>query len=131
MPPRILISVGALAFGVLVPLIEIDATHVFNPDWPPHARLHEVWQLLTNSALAVACLWWVWKDNRIRLAALVGAIVTGGFLVAFLIRGGYGGSMLLTSEVERTVFGLNLGVLVFSTVFLGFLLAAALSRRQG
>ena len=39
-----------------VPILDINATHVFNPDWTPHVRIHEVWQLLTNSSLGVLCI---------------------------------------------------------------------------
>lgn len=133
MTNRILITFGALIFGLLVPMIEIDATHVFNPEWPPHARLHEVWQLMTNSMLALLCLWLVWRHDAIRMAAAIGATVTGGFLAAYAIRSGYDGSMALGADgIERSLGGYNLGVVVFSVVFAVFLLAFVRSgKRRG
>jgi hypothetical protein len=35
---RILATLGLLGLLVLLPVLEIRDTHVFNPSWPPHAR---------------------------------------------------------------------------------------------
>lgn len=72
MLPKILVTSATLTYGLVVPILEINTTYVFNPDWPAHARLHEVWQLATISAFAVLALWFVWvRDRKIDGAALV------------------------------------------------------------
>ncbi|MDM8349506.1 hypothetical protein P8H27_11430 [Pseudomonas sp. sp1636] len=53
---KLIITLGALLYGLGVPLLEINSTHVFNPSWEAHARLHEARQLATNSALALLSL---------------------------------------------------------------------------
>lgn len=116
MPHKLMISVGVLMYAVIVPLLEINATHVFNPQWPEHARLHEVWQLVTNSALGVWCLYLAWCRNELRLPALIALFVTGGFFAAFLLGPSYGGSMLHTDGTERTLLGINVGVIGFGAV---------------
>lgn len=116
MTARILITLSALIFGGVVPYLELDATHVFNPHWPSHARLHEVWQLTTNSSIAVFCLWQTWRNDGVRLSALLGLMVTGGFFVALFTGDLYGGSMLHTDGTERTLAGINIGVLGFGLV---------------
>ena len=126
---KLLITLGALLYGLGVPLLEINPTHVFNPSWEAHARLHEVWQLTTNSALALLSLWLVWVRNDIKLPSILAMLVTGGFLFAYLVRDGYGGSMVLSDGSEKLLFGLNLGAFVFSLVFLLSLLALYLGRR--
>jgi len=113
MTQKFLLTVCILLFGAVVPYLEINHTHVFNPTWPAHARLHEVWQLVTNSTIAVFCLWRVWWRCDLRLPSLLTIFVTGGFLVAYLIRDGYGGSMLHSDGTERLVLGINIGVLGF------------------
>ena len=118
MPHKLMISVGVLMYAVIVPLLEINATHVFNPQWPEHARLHEVWQLATNSALGVWCLYLAWCRNEPRLPALIALFVTGGFFAAFLLGPSYGGSMLHTDGTERTLLGINVGVIGFGAVVL-------------
>lgn len=56
MIPKIFITLGVLVYAIVVPYLEINASHVFNPEWVPHARLHEVWQLVTNCAIGVVAL---------------------------------------------------------------------------
>ena len=126
---KLLITLGALLYGLGVPLLEINPSHVFNPNWEAHARLHEVWQLTTNSALALLSLWMVWVRNDIRLPSILAMLVTGGFLFAYLVRDGYGGSMVLSDGSEKMLFGLNLGACAFSLVFLLSLLALFLARQ--
>ncbi|MEQ9142928.1 MAG: hypothetical protein RLO08_01085 [Parvibaculaceae bacterium] len=130
MTAKWLVTFGALVFGLGVPFLEINETHVFNPDWTPHVRIHEVWQLLTNTWLAGLCLWLVWVSGQVRLALTIGLAITGGFLTAFLIRGSYGGSMKYLDGSEKTLLGLNIGVLGFSVVSLGFCAALWLESRE-
>lgn len=113
-----MVSVGVLMYAVIVPILEINATHVFNPQWPEHARLHEVWQLVTNSALGAWCLYLAWGRSEVRLPALIALFVTGGFFAAFLLGPTYGGSMLHTDGTERTLLGINVGVIGFGAVVL-------------
>ncbi len=117
---KLLLTLGVITFGAGVPFLEINATHVFNPDWTPHARIHEVWQLFTNSWLALLCLWFVWARSEIILPAIIGLAVTGGFLIAYFIRGSYGGSMKYLDGSEKLVFGINIGLFGFTIVALMF-----------
>lgn len=127
---KLSITLGALLYGLGVPLLEINQTHVFNPHWEAHARLHEVWQLATNSALALLSLWLAWGRNNIRLPSVLAMLVTGGFLFAYLVREGYGGSMVLSDGSEKLVFGLNLGAFAFGMVFLLSVLTLLLPDRE-
>jgi len=104
---KIVISLCALTFGLVVPVLEVNATHVFNPAWPAHARLHEVWQLITNCILAGACLWLAWARGRIAAAAMLALAVIGGFLAAYAVRGVYGGSMVHPNGSELLIGGVN------------------------
>jgi CDP-diglyceride synthetase len=109
---KALLTVGVLVYSVVVPVLEINATHVFNPEWPPHARLHEVWQLATNSMLGVLALWLTWRKHQVQMPALLAVLVMGGFLFAWLAGDLYGGSMALGADApERTLLGINIGVI--------------------
>ncbi|MFT7186611.1 MAG: hypothetical protein ACI84K_002014 [Pseudohongiellaceae bacterium] len=55
--PKLIITFSVILYAAVVPILEINATHVFNPGWAPLLRIHEVWQLLTNSSLGILCLW--------------------------------------------------------------------------
>ncbi|MBU1378324.1 MAG: DUF2306 domain-containing protein [Alphaproteobacteria bacterium] len=104
---NVAVSLCVLTFGLAVPILEINATHVWNPAWPGHARLHEVWQLITNVVLALACLWLVWVRRQVRSAALLGLAVVGGFLAAYALRGAFGGSMVHPDGSELLIGGVN------------------------
>lgn len=128
--PKLLITFSVLLWAVGVPILEINETHVFNPAWTPHARIHEVWQLLTNSMLGLVCLWLAWGQNALRLSSVLGLTITGGFMIAFLIRGSYGGSMKYLDGSEKTVAGMNIGVLGFSVVIVCLCAAFWLAHRN-
>jgi hypothetical protein len=105
---RILITFCILIFSVVVPILEINASHVFNPNWPAHARFHEVWQLITNCGIGLLCLWLVWLKEKVQMASVLVVLVMGGVLVAHAMQGLYGGSML-SGNISQTIFGLELG----------------------
>ena len=120
---KIFITIAFIMYGVVVPIFEINATHVFNPEWVPHARLHEVWQLATNTSLGLLCLWLAWVKGNIRAASTLGIFIMGGFMFAYVTRASYGGSMVLSDGSEKMVLGINLGVFAF-TVAIALSLAA-------
>jgi len=111
MIPKILTLIGCAIIAVLIPSIEVNNTHVFNTDWPPHARLHEVWQLLTNSALALFAFYLSWAGNKIRIASVIGFCISAGFVAAYLLKGLYGGSTTYADGSVKIIFGLNATVL--------------------
>ena len=106
----IVLTLCILPFGLLTPILEIGPTHVFNPEWPGHARLHEVWQLITHCGIAVLCLWLGWYKNNVRLAAVIALLVSGGFLAAFALSSSYGGTMQHSDGTEILVGGINVAV---------------------
>jgi hypothetical protein len=124
---KTIITFSIVLYAIVVPFMEINDTHVFNPDWTPHAKIHEVWQLITNSAIGVLCLWLVWVKKEFRLSALLSMLVTGGFLLAYSLQNLYGGSMKYLDGSEKTILGINIGVVGFG---LAFILLLATSKRN-
>ncbi|MEO4048963.1 hypothetical protein AAFN46_17965 [Pseudomonas sp. CAU 1711] len=127
---KLLITVGIAFYALAVPIFEINASHVFNPQWTPHARLHEVWQLVTNCALGAFSLWLVWFRNEIRLSSLLTLFVTGGFLFAYALRGQYDGSMVLSDGSEKMIFGINLGLFAYSLAIALAAIAVLIERQK-
>jgi hypothetical protein len=125
---KILISIGVFFYAVMVPIFEINNSHVFNPHWEAHARLHEVWQLFSNCAFGAFGLWLTWRKNNIRLAAVLNIIVTGGFLLAYFLRDFYQGSMVLSDGSEKTILGMNLGLVAYSLVIMLAMMAVCLQK---
>ncbi|QHF29148.1 hypothetical protein [Pseudomonas sp. R32] len=130
MMAKLLVTIGIVFYAVVVPILEINQTHVFNPAWEPHARLHETWQLFTNTALGAYSVWLVWIKDNLRLASLLTLFVTGGFLMAYWLREGYGGSMVLTDGSEKMILGINLGLFAFSLAIVLAALAVFLEQRK-
>jgi len=52
----------------------------------------------------------------------------GGFLLAFLIKGSYGGSMEYWDGTEKTILGINIGIFGFGIAFVLILLSFAMDR---
>lgn len=113
-----IITFSIILFAIVVPFLELNATHVLNPDWTPHVRIHEVWQLITNSSIGLLCLWLVWVKKETKISVILSLIITGGFLLAYVLQDYYGGSMKYLDGTEKTLLGINLGVLGFGIAFL-------------
>ena len=115
---KAIITFSIILYAVVVPFLEINTTHVFNPDWTPHVRIHEVWQLITNSGIGLLCLWMDWVKKETKISAILSLLITGGFLLAYILQNFYGGSMKYLDGSEKTLFGINIGVLGFGAAFL-------------
>jgi len=112
------ITFSIILYAIVVPFLEINDTHVFNPDWTPHVRIHEVWQLLTNSSIGILSLWLVWVNKETKISAILSLLITGGFLLAYILQDFYGGSMKYLDGSEKTLLGINIGVVGFGIAFI-------------
>ncbi len=120
---RWLITVATVVYGFIPPLVDLTATHVFHPDWMPHARLHAVWQLATNSGLALLALYLMWfrstnELQRIRLAGLIGLCVYAGFFVSAVTHPLFGGALADEQGGVPTVMGLYGNVIAFTPMLI-------------
>ncbi len=126
----VLVTVSALVSGIIIPILELNESHLFNSNWPDHARLHEAWQLMTNSALSALAVFLIWSDRAPRLAILLSLIISVPFLLAFATASTYGGSMLHTDGTQLAVWGVNLGVFVALVLSSLLLLSLVLLRPE-
>jgi len=127
---KLIITFSVILYAFGVPFLEINDSHVFNPNWTPHVRIHEVWQLITNSGIGLLCLWLVWVKKETIISSILSLLVTGGFLLAFILKELYGGSMKYLDGTEKTVLGINIGILGFGIAFIFLLLALALGKTK-
>jgi Family of unknown function (DUF6640) len=89
---RLLLSVADVATILGPVLADWNGSHVFNEDWPSHARFHGAVGLGTPVALACFALWHLWRSSdESSLARTVAAAVPisywGSFFPALLVRG--------------------------------------------
>ena len=125
---KYIITFSVFLYALVVPYLEINITHVFNPDWTPHVRIHEVWQLITNSSIGILCLWLVLFKKETKISTILSLLVTGGFIIAYLLKGYYGGSMKYLDGSEKTLIVINIGVLGFGIAFTLLLLNLFLNK---
>lgn len=130
MTPKLIITLSVSLYAIGVPYLEINDTHVFNPDWTPHVRIHEVWQLITNSSIGFFCLWLAWVQGRVILSSLLSLFITGSFLIALALQNSYGGSMKYLDGSEKTIFGQNIGVVGFGLAATLLLLSICIELRN-
>ena len=116
---------------------DFNASHLFNPDWPPHSRLHMMSMLTSGVALAVFGLYLCWgpADSRlqsVKLSALLGFLFTLGLVVAGMLIPMYGGSMDPADTEMRPATLANANFLVFvnTTCVFAVLLVAVHWRRR-
>ena len=124
MPKSALFSVflSAVIFAGLIPFLEINDTHLTNPGWPAHARLHEAWQLITNASLSILAVALVWNGKAPRIGMIIALIISLSFLVSWAFGSAYGGSVLRADGTQMAIGGLNVAVLIvlILTAFLLF-----------
>ena len=119
---KILLSIAAIQFGFIPAFVDFTETHVFHPDWPPHARFHLVWLLTSGVVFASGVLVAIWYGAKrnwqlIKHVSLIGCIVLGSFFVAVGARAYYGGS-LTDSKTPIEIFGLDGNVVSFTVAAL-------------
>ncbi len=61
---RLLLSGAAIGTIAGTGRADLNRSHVFNPDWPPHARFHSAagWGSVTGSQLLA--LWLLWRPGQ-------------------------------------------------------------------
>lgn len=140
---RVLLTLAALIGGVIPMMVDLGPSHVFNPLWPPHARLHEVWLLSTGGAIALIALYFLWAARQEARSLGTGAILLasllGGFFVALATMGRYGGAVtdaavVATAPNQGYFLGMSLNVVIFGLalifIALGYLIARSGEPRQ-
>src|SRR3712207_5999807 len=89
---RLLITVALVSTVVGPVAADWNRTHIFNPEWPPHARFHGVVGLCLSVAFSLVGLWLLWRPSPERdlhtlVAALVPVVGWGSFFLALQVPG--------------------------------------------
>lgn len=76
---KILVSLVSIVtiFGAF--LFDWDQTHIYNPNWPPHAKFHNGQTMSMGVALGLLSLWLLWRKAKpgkfeFNLAVLVASL---------------------------------------------------------
>jgi uncharacterized membrane protein YidH (DUF202 family) len=126
---RLLLSLAVISVGMAPITADLNETHIFNDDWPPHARFHTAVLLFISAGLSVIGLWLLWrKTSELRthlfLAMLIPVLAWGSFFLALLIPGTAVEDV--PGDLPRVV-GLPLNLFVGLVIMLLSVLACSLS----
>jgi len=97
---------------------DFNDTHLMNPGWPPHARLHMMMLFTTTAVLTLIGLYLTWgptpsRLHNLRLASVAGTLYMVGTCVAAVTMPYYGGSMEYTDSVPHAAGLDNQNFVVF------------------
>lgn len=118
MTPKILTSVCLILAGIGPLLLDIGDTHLFNPSWDEHSRVHEVWRLATNFMITSLGLYLIWNKNMLSIASLLSLCMILGFMVSVITMPLYNGLAVGIGIDELDPFGIPLNIFSFILVFL-------------
>jgi uncharacterized protein DUF6640 len=76
---KLLISGVAAFTAVGAYLYDYNETHMFNPQWPPHAKFHDAQTISLGSLLGFLSLWALWRapfdqGARLRVATVLAGL---------------------------------------------------------
>jgi hypothetical protein len=117
MTPKVLTSLCLVLAGIGPLLLDIGDTHLFNPNWDEHSRVHEVWRLATNSMIAFLGLYLIWKKNMLSIASLLSLCMIIGFMISVITMPYYNGLAVGVGIEELRPFNIPLNILSFLVVF--------------
>lgn len=109
-------SIALICAGLGPLLIDVGITHLLNPDWDAHARVHEVWRLSSNTFIALLGLYLIWIMQKELLAALLSLCLLLGFWVSVFLMPFYDGLAVGQGVDELESFGVPLNIISFAVV---------------
>ena len=86
---KILLSVLVVVSTLVSVVVDWNSSHVFNPDWHPHGRFHDVMLLTLLIGLVPLLLWLLWRSSSepevaIKVTTAILVIFWGSFYVNLL-----------------------------------------------
>jgi hypothetical protein len=115
---KVLTSLCLILAGMGPLLLDIGDTHLFNPNWDEHSRVHEVWRLATNFMITSLGLYLIWNKNMLSIASLLSLCMILGFMVSVITMPLYNGLAVGIGIDELDPFGIPLNIFSFILVFL-------------
>ena len=116
--PKLLTSLCLILAGMGPLLLDIGDTHLFNPNWDEHSRVHEVWRLATNVMIAFLGLYLIWKMNMHSIASLLSLCMILGFMISVITMPFYNGLAVGIGVDELRPFNIPLNILSFIVVLI-------------
>jgi hypothetical protein len=115
-------------------LADWNRTHLFNPNWPPHAKFHDAQSILLGSFLGVSGLYLLWRrgehpESDLALGALLPAFFWMAQGASFVFPGAEGLEAEFPEKVPQ-IRGLWLNERVPSALMLVLIALGYLAERE-
>ncbi len=115
--PRILFTIVAVMIGVGPIFADFNKTHATNPLWPPHARFHVVWQVLSQNGVSLVILYLLWSQSpdygtHIVVAGILNYVWGASFYSTLATMKIYGGALKDVNGIKPFRFN------IFGTIYL-------------
>src|SRR5215211_1586520 len=115
-------------------LADWNRTHLFNPNWPPHAKFHDSQSILLGALLGASGLYFLWRRNEhpesnLALGALLPVFFWMAQGVSFVFPGAEGLEAEFPEKVPR-IRGLWLNERVPSALMLALIVVGYLAERK-
>ena len=127
---KVLTSLCLILAGMGPLLLDIGDTHLFNPNWDEHSRVHEVWRLATNSMIAFLGLYLILKKNMLSIASLLSLCMILGFMISIITMPFYNGLAVGVGIDELKPFGIPLNIFAFIVVLAVQIIAILLAYKD-
>ncbi|MEL6919891.1 MAG: DUF6640 family protein [Pseudomonadota bacterium] len=121
---KIGVSAITIFYGLVPAIADLNETHLFNPLWSEHARLHGAWFLAFAAGIALIGLFLIWARDDVFLPITFGLMFVAGFWVATIFGPMYGGALVDENGYVQKILGIESNMFLFSVV--GILLLIAL-----
>jgi hypothetical protein len=95
---KLLLSIVILGYSLVMPLVDLNSTHLFHPDWSLHSRLHLVWSVTSFTLMGWYCFFLLWFSDmsfniRANVVTAICLAINIGFLISAVTRPLYGGEL--------------------------------------
>jgi len=127
---KVLTSLCLILAGMGPLLLDIGDTHLFNPNWDEHSKVHEVWRLATNTMIAFLGLYLIWKKNMLSIASLLSLCMILGFMISIITMPFYNGLAVGVGFDGLKPFGIPLNIFAFIVVLAVQIIAILLAYKD-
>ncbi len=118
---KIIISFVLIVGAIVSVAVDWNSTHLFNPDWHPHAKFHDALMLCLLCGVSALGVWQLWRKSlEPKVAITIACLIVVSFWLPFfyitwLIPGT---SLLATEGVSELVLHIG-GMNVYPNVLIG------------
>ncbi|MEV5720336.1 DUF6640 family protein [Amycolatopsis mediterranei] len=118
---RALISLTSLVTAVGPYKADWNETHVYNPEWPPHAKFHNGQTMSLGLALGATSLWQLWRRPT-RAGLDAGAVLASLYWVTQISALAYPGSRAVDPPKAERFPQAKIAVPALALTALGYVL---------